>query len=95
MKSEKDKYDITHMWNLILNDINELIYKSETDSQTSKTNLRLQKGKHGGRRDELGAWDKYALLYITIDNQHEPAVEHRELSQNSVITYTGKDPEKE
>ena len=45
------------MWNLIfLNDINELIYKTETDSQISKTNLWLPKGKGGGR-DKLGAWD--------------------------------------
>ena len=34
------------MWNLILkNDTNELIYKTETDSQISKTNLWLPKGK--------------------------------------------------
>ena len=33
-KSGKDKYHmITHMWNL-KNDTNELIYKTETDSQT-------------------------------------------------------------
>ena len=30
------------------NDINELIYKTKTDSQTSKTNLWLPKGKGGG-----------------------------------------------
>ena len=30
------------------NDKNELIYKTETDSQTSKTNLWLPKGKGGG-----------------------------------------------
>ena len=35
-------YDITYMWN-IKNDTNELIYK--TDSQTQKTNLQLPKGK--------------------------------------------------
>ena len=41
-------YDITHMWNLILkNDAKELIYKTETDSQISKTNLWLPKGRHG------------------------------------------------
>ena len=53
-------YDITHMWNLILkNDTNELIYKTETDSQIQKTSLWLPKGKGGGevRRDQLGAWD--------------------------------------
>ena len=36
------------MWNLKKNNTNELIYKTETDSQTSKTNLWLPKGKRGG-----------------------------------------------
>ena len=40
-------YDITYKWNL-KNDINEPIYKTETDSQMERTNLRLPKGK-GGR----------------------------------------------
>ena len=31
-------------------DTNELIYKTETDSQTQETNLRLLKKKEGGRR---------------------------------------------
>ena len=48
-QKDKDKY---HMISLICgiqkNDTNELIYKTETDSQTSKTNLWLPKGK-GGR----------------------------------------------
>ena len=39
--------DITYMWNLKY-DTNELMYEVETDSQTSKTNLWLPKGKHGG-----------------------------------------------
>ena len=33
---------------------NESIYKTETDSQTYKTNLWLPKGKGGGERDKLG-----------------------------------------
>ena len=33
-KSDKDKYGITYMWNLKKNDTNELIYKTEIDSQT-------------------------------------------------------------
>ena len=49
-------YDITYMWNLIKNDINELFYKTETDSQILKSNLWLPKGKHGGS-DKLGDWD--------------------------------------
>ena len=35
------------MWNLKY-DTNELIYKTETDSQTEKANLRLPKGKGRG-----------------------------------------------
>ena len=40
------------MWNL-KNDTHELIYKTETDSQTQKTNLLLPKGK---RENKLGIW---------------------------------------
>ena len=37
---------------ILKNDTNELIYKTEADSQTQKTNLGLPKGKQG--RDKLG-----------------------------------------
>ena len=43
------------MWN-VKNDTDELIYKTERDSQTQKTNLWLPKGKGKGR-DKLGVWD--------------------------------------
>ena len=36
-------------------DTNELIYKTEIDAQTWKTNLWLPKGKDG--EDKLGTWD--------------------------------------
>ena len=39
------------------NYINELIYKTETDSQKLKPNLWLPKGK-GQVRDRLGLWDQ-------------------------------------
>ena len=41
--------DIIYMQNLKY-DINELIYETETDSQTQKTNLWLPKGRRGGER---------------------------------------------
>ena len=41
------------MWNP-KNDTNELIYKTETDPQTSKTNLRLPKRESEGK-EGLGA----------------------------------------
>ena len=47
-QTEKDKYDVTHMGNLIFKkDTNELFYKAKTDLQISKTNLWLPKRKHG------------------------------------------------
>ena len=44
------------MWNLIRNDANELIYKTETDSQILKSNM-IAKGKNLGGIDKLGDWD--------------------------------------
>ena len=52
-------YDITYMWNLKY-DTNEVIYKTETDSQTQKTNLWLPKGKGGeGYIRSLGLTDTH------------------------------------
>ena len=56
-KSERERqipYDITYMWNLKY-DTNEPIYKTETDSQTERTNPWLPRGAWG--RDGLGVWD--------------------------------------
>ena len=57
--SQKEKHEY-HMMSLtcgiLQNDTSELIYKTEIDSQTEKTNLWLPKGKGGGR-DKLGVWD--------------------------------------
>ena len=44
------------MWNLKY-DTNELIHKTETDSQTQKTNLWLPKWEREWGRDKLGVWD--------------------------------------
>ena len=80
-KSDRERqisYDIAHMWNLKY-DTNELIYKTETDSQTQKTNLWLPKGKGGGR-DKLEVWDQQIQTTIyKIDKQQGPTVYHREL----------------
>ena len=40
------KTNIIYVWNLKY-DTNDLIYKTETDSQTLKTNLGLPKGERG------------------------------------------------
>ena len=54
-KSDRERqilYDTTYMWNL-KNNTNESIYKTETDSQTWKTNIVTK----GAGRDRLGIWD--------------------------------------
>ena len=68
------------MWDLKY-DTNELIYKTETDSQTQKTNLWLQKEK-GGRgqiNQEFGLTDTNYYTVYKIDKQEGPTVQHREL----------------
>ena len=55
-KSDRDRqllHDTTYMQNLIRNDANELIYKTETDSQILKSNM-IAKGKNLGGIDKLG-----------------------------------------
>ena len=47
-QTEKDKYYmISLICGILKNDTNKLIYKTEIDSQTQKTNLWLPKGKGG------------------------------------------------
>ena len=60
-------------------DVNELFYKTGTDSQTLKTNLCLPKGKGVGM-DRLGVW--FGPMHTSVygaDSQQGPAVQHREL----------------
>ena len=53
-KSERERQicNITYMWNL-KSSTNELIYKTEIDSQTKKTNLWLPKGMGWGGRIKI------------------------------------------
>ena len=46
---------ISLMWEILKKDTSELIYKTEMDSQTQKTNLWLPKGR--GEKDKLRYWD--------------------------------------
>ena len=49
-------YDIPFMWNLKRNDKNELTYKTERDSQTQRTNLRLPAPRgEGWGKGQLGS----------------------------------------
>ena len=96
-QTEKDIYHMTSlMWNLKKNDTNELIYKTEIDSQAQKTNLWLPKGKGGvgrGINHKFGI-NIYTLLYIK-------QITNKDLLHSTgnykyfVITYKGKESEKE
>ena len=55
-KSDKDKYHmVSFICGIWKSNTSELISKTETASQTLKTNLWLPKGKGG--RDKWGVWD--------------------------------------
>ena len=102
VKSDRERqisYGITYMWKLKY-DTNELIYKTETDSQTQKTNLWLQtygyqRGK-GGRGINQEFWiSRYKLLYIKQINNKVLLYSTGNYIQYLVITYNGKEYEKE
>ena len=56
-------YDITYMQNLKKKGTNELIYKTDVESQMYKTNLWLPGDGVGGINREIGT-DIYTLLYL-------------------------------
>ena len=60
--SQKDKY-ITYTWHLKRNNTNELIYKTETDSQTQKINPWLAK--------EKGQWKDLEIMILSKLSQTE------------------------
>ena len=65
------------MWTLKY-DTNELIYKTETDSQTQRTDLWLPGGRGG--EVELGVWDQQMQTNTyRMHKQQGPTVQHREL----------------
>ena len=65
--------DITYMWNLKY--ISDLIYRTETHSQTQKMHVQLPKEKGGAGRDKLGVWDQQIHTNIyKIDKQQGPTV---------------------
>ena len=49
-KSEKDKYHIAYMQNLVKEDAKELTYKTETQSHRFENQIYgYQRGNHGGK----------------------------------------------
>ena len=88
-------YDTTCMWNLRY-DTNELIYETETDSLTQKTNLQLPKGKgDGGGINQEFVISRYKLLYTKQINNKDLLNSTGNYIQYLVINYNGKESEKE
>ena len=70
------------MWNLKY-DTNEAIYKTETDSQTQRTDLWLPKRVTWEGMDwEFGGQQMQTIIY-RMDKQQGPTVQHRELYSTS------------
>ena len=93
--AEKDKYHITYMWNLKRKDTNELIYKTEIDSQTQKTSLCLPKGKAGVGINQEAGINIYTLLSIKQITNEDLLYSTENYTQYLVITCMRKESEKE
>ena len=96
-KTEKDKYHMISLIRGILkkNGTNELIFKTEIDPQTQKTNFQLPKGKAGGGTNQAFGINIYTLLYIKqITNKDLPYCAENYI-RYFVITYKGKESEKD
>ena len=95
-KAEKDQYYIIslNMWSL--KNTNEIIPKTKTEGLTDMENkLRVTKGEDG-EGVKLGTWDYqiHTTLY-KIDKQWGQLYSTERYTQYLVITYNGKQSEKE
>ena len=72
-------YAITYMQNL-KNDTDEIIYKTEIDSQT-ENKLMVTNGEISmvGEGDKLGVWDQHMNTTLYKINNKDLTVQHREL----------------
>ena len=78
-KKRQIQCNITYMQNLKY-DTNELIDKTETDSQDTDKELTVTKGKKAWGRHKLGVWDQQIqnTMYKT-DKQQGATVQYREV----------------
>ena len=105
-KSERERQlpcDITYMWNLKYS-TNEPIYKTETDSQTQRTDLWLWRGSGEKERDTQGIRGYYMqttalhleqinnqiLLYGTGNYIQSPGINHngKEYKKECIYVYS-------
>ena len=67
------------------NDTNELIYKTETNSQAQRMNLWLPGRKDGGRDNQEVCDQLVHTAIFKMANQQGPAVSHRENSAQCYV----------
>ena len=81
------------MWNLKY-DTNKLMYKMETGSQTKQTN-GYQSGKKGGGINEEFEINIYTLLHVKQTTNKDLLSNTEDYAQYFIISYKGKESEKE
>ena len=87
-QTKKDTYhNIMYMWNLKKNGTNELIFKTEIESQMQKANLLLPRGKWGKINWDIGT-DIYTLLYIKQIPNRKVLYSTENSTQNCIMIYT-------
>ena len=72
------------------NDTNELIYKTEIDSQTQKTNLQLPKGQGAGGINQKFEINRYTLQYIKQINTKNLPYRTGKYIYYLIITHNGE-----
>ena len=79
VRERQTSYAIAYVRNLLKSDVNKLNYKTETDFQTQRMDLRLrgESGAGGGIVREFGMGCIYAELF-TIDRQQGPPIWQKE-----------------
>ena len=93
-QAEKDEYHMVSLsCGIKKNDVTELIYKTEIESQASETKFWLPRGKGGINSDSRIYL--YTLLYIKQIINKDLLYSTGNGIQYSVLTYMGKESEKE
>ena len=94
VRQRQMSYNTTYMWDLKKN-TNQIIYKTEIESQMQKTNLWLPKGSGKERINWEIGMDIYTLLHIKQVTNKDLLQSIGNFTQYSVMTYMGKESKKQ
>ena len=89
-QTEKDKYDITYMWNPKKKMVQMKLFTKQKYSHRCRKQTQLQGGEVGGwMNSEIGT-DMYTLLYIKQITNKDLLYSRGNATRYSVTTYMGK-----